>query len=148
MRAHHRMLGIRIRRLERESLLRRHGGAERSLDAVTGAQRCDPRLDLVRQLFVRQRHVRPHRVAADGWALDAAQDAAHRRRLAPGRVGVPRILVAVDRRFGSLVDLNEPGMLRMTADDRMILERAEPLRECDVVRARDVLIAQEQDLVP
>ena len=39
-------------------------------------------------------------------------------------------------------------MIGIAAGDRMILERAEALGERDVFGARDVLIAQEQDLMP
>ena len=38
-------------------------------------------------------------------------------------------------------------MVRVAADDRMVLELAEAARERDVLGTRDVLVAQEQDLV-
>ena len=100
------------------------------------------------EVLVRQRHVRPHRVAAGRRALDAAQNTAHRRRLTPRRVGVPRVFVAVERAVGRFVDLHEAWVVRMTAGDGMVFELAEALGECDVIGARDVLISQEQDLVP
>src|SRR6185369_12591915 len=77
-------------------------------------------------------------------ALDAAQDTPERRLLAPRRVGVPCVLVAVVRHFGRLVDAYESRMIRIAAGDRVILELAEALRERDMLGARDVLVAQEQ----
>ena len=89
----------------------------------------------------------PHRVAADRRAFDAAEHAAERRLLAPRGVGVPGVLVAVVRAVGRLVDAHEPGVVGIAAGDRMILELAEVPRERDVLRARDVLVAEEQHLV-
>jgi hypothetical protein len=60
---------------------------------------------------------------------------------------VPRVLVAVDGRVGRLVDLHEPGVFGITADDRVILELAEAAREGHVVGAADVLVAEEQHAV-
>ena len=40
-----------------------------------------------------------------------------------------------------------PGMVGVAAERRVILERAEPLGERDVLGAGDVLVAQEQHLV-
>jgi hypothetical protein len=147
MRAHHRVLGVRELRVQREALFDRHRRAEAGLDAVARAQRRDPVLHLLRQAFVGERHVGPGRVAAHGRALDAAQHAAERRLLAPGGVGVPAVLVAIDRRVRRLVDAHQPRVLRIAAGHRVIFELAEVAREGDVLGARDVLVAEEQDLV-
>ena len=60
---------------------------------------------------------------------------------------MPGILVAVDRGIGRLVDAHEAGVVGIAARNRMILELAEVPRERDVLGARDVLVAEEQDLV-
>ena len=60
---------------------------------------------------------------------------------------MPGVLVAVDRSVGRLVDAHETGIVRVAARDGVILELTEVPRERDVLGARDVLVAEEQDLV-
>ncbi len=60
---------------------------------------------------------------------------------------MPRVLVAVDRRIGCLVDAHEPGILRIAARDRMVFELTEVAGERHVFGARDVLVAEEQHAV-
>src|SRR6516225_7882427 len=141
------MLGIGKLSLQSETLLNRHGGAERGLDAVARAQTGDLGLDMVRQLFVSERHVGPHGVTADGRAFHTAQHAAEWRLLAPRRVGVPDILVAIIGGIGRLVDSDEAGMIRVATRYGVIFKLAEIARERDVLGATDVLIAEEQNLV-
>ncbi|MNR02292.1 hypothetical protein D3C85_1181370 [compost metagenome] len=144
MGAHHRVLGVRVLGLERQALVDRHGGAEARLDAVAGTQAFDLRLHVGRQVLVGQHHVGPHGVATDRRALDAAQHAAQRRRLAPGGVGVPGVLVAVHRLVGALVDLHQARMLRVAAGHRMVLQLAEAAGEGHMLGATEVLVTQEQ----
>ena len=61
---------------------------------------------------------------------------------------MPGVLVAVVGRVGRLVDAHETGMVRIAAGDRMVFQLAEMPRERDVLGARDVLVAEEQHLVP
>ena len=89
----------------------------------------------------------PDGVAADGGALDAAQHRAHRRGLAPGGVAVEGVLVVLGRAVEVLVDPDQAGVVGVAAGDRVVLERAEPLGERDVLGAADVLVAEEQHLV-
>jgi len=51
------------------------------------------------------------------------------------------------RRIQVLVDAHEAGVIGVAADDRMILQLAEPAGERDVVSGGDVLIAQEEHAV-
>ena len=89
MRAHDRMFGVRELRLQGMALLDRHGRTKSRFDTVARTQACDLRLDVLGQPLVGQRHVDPHRVAADIRTFDATQDAAKRWLLAPGRVRMP-----------------------------------------------------------
>ena len=100
-------------------------------------------LDVLGQLPVGLHHVDPHRVAAHGRAFDTAQHAAQRRPLAPGGIGVPRVLVAFGRALGGLVDLDQPRMVGMTAHHGMVLQLAEAARKGHVLGTRDVLVAKE-----
>ncbi|KOT19302.1 hypothetical protein DM47_2546 [Burkholderia mallei] len=147
MRAHDRVLGVRELRLQCETPVDRHRRAEARLDAVARAQIGDLCLHVLGQVLVGEHHVRPHRIAADLRARDAAQHAAERRRLPPRRVGVPRVLVVLVRLLGRLVDPHEPGVIGIAAGNRVILQLAEAARERDVLGARDVLVAQEQHAV-
>ena len=133
--------------LQRQALLDRHGRAEGGFDAVARAQPGDPGLDVLRQVLIGEDHIGPHRVAADRGAFDAAQHAAHRRLLAPGRVGVPGVLITVVGRIRILVDAHQPRMIRVAACDRMVFEFAEMPGESDMLGAGDVLVAEEQHLV-
>ena len=135
MRAHDRMLGVRELRLQGMALLDRHGRTKSRFDTVARAQACDLRLDVLGQPLVGQRHIGPHRVAADMRAFDAAQHAAKRRLLAPGRVGMPSILVAIIRLVGGLVDPHQTGVIGVASRYRMVFELAEMLRERDVFGA-------------
>ena len=130
--------------MQREALLDRHRGAEARLDAVAGAQVRDLGLDVLGQVLVGEDHIRPHRVAADGRALHAAQDRAERRRFAPGGIRVPRVFVAVVGLIRGLVDAHEARMFRIAAGDGMVFQLAEAARKRHMLGARDVLIAQEQ----
>src|SRR6516164_9607532 len=133
MRAHDRMLGVGKLRLQSEPLLGWHGGAKRRLNTVASTQTRDPALDVIRQLFVGQRHVDPHGVTAHGRAFDAAQHAAEWRLLAPRRVGMPGIFVAIVRGIGRLVDSHETRMIWIAARYGVILKLAEIARERDVL---------------
>ncbi|MNY13014.1 hypothetical protein D3C86_1461260 [compost metagenome] len=144
MSAHHGVLRIRELGLERQALFDRHRRTEGRLDAMTGAQTFDLRLYLVRQMLVSLHHVGPHGVATDWRALQATQHAAQRRRLAPGGVGVPGVLVTVDRTVRILVDLDQARVIRVAADDRVILQFAEASGKGRMLGASDVLVAQEQ----
>jgi hypothetical protein len=73
--------------------------------------------------------------------------APERRLLAPRRIGVPGVLVAIDRRVGRFIDAHEARMVGIAARDRMVLELAEMASERDMLGTRDVLITEEQDPV-
>ena len=141
------MLGVGELRLQRMALFDRHRGAKGRFDAVARAQAGDLLLDVLGQPLVGQHHVGPHRVAADRRALDAAQHATERRLLAPGRIGVPGVFVAVVRRVRRLVDADEARVLGIAAGDRVIFQLAEVARKRDVLGPRDVLVAKEQHVV-
>ncbi|MND54279.1 hypothetical protein D3C80_453360 [compost metagenome] len=147
MGAHHRVLGVRVHRLERQAFFNRHGGTEARFDAVAGTQVGDLDLYVFRQVRIGLDHVGPHGVAAHWRAFHATQHAAHRRCFAPGGVGVPGVFIAVHRLVRILVDLHQPRMLRITAGHRMILQLAEAPGEGHVLGAGDVLITQEHHAV-
>src|SRR5262249_16646591 len=107
------MLGIGELRLESKALLDWHSGAERGFNTVASAQIRDLVLDVIRQLLVGQRHVDPHGVTADGRAFHTAEHAAEWWLLAPRRVGMPSILVAIVRGIRRLVYPHEAGMIRV-----------------------------------
>jgi hypothetical protein len=58
-------------------------------------------------------------------------------------VGVPGVFVAVHRLVRVLVDAHQPGMIRITASHRMVLQLTEAAGESHVLGTSDVLIAQE-----
>jgi hypothetical protein len=57
---------------------------------------------------------------------------------------MPRALAAVVRLVRRLVDAHEPRMIGVAARDRMVFELAEMPGEGDMLRAGDVLVAEEQ----
>src|SRR6476620_10127445 len=114
---------------------------------MAGEQTRDLRLHAVRQVFVGPDHVGPDGVATDRRAFQATQDSAERRLFAPGRIAMPGILVMVGRRIPVLVDADEARMIRITAGHRMVLERAEALREGYVIGFAHLLVAEEKHLV-
>ncbi|MCY1404370.1 hypothetical protein D9M71_195770 [compost metagenome] len=114
---------------------------------MTGTQAFDLRLHVAGQARIGLHHVGPHGVATDGRALHAAQHSTQRRRLAPGGIGVPGILVAVDRTVRALVDLHQPRVLRIAADNRMVLQLAEAASEGHMFGTGDVLVAQKHHTV-
>ncbi|SIT49574.1 hypothetical protein BN2476_690016 [Paraburkholderia piptadeniae] len=57
---------------------------------------------------------------------------------------MPRVFVTVRRLLGRPVDANEAGILRVAACNGMIFQIAEASCEGYVVRARQVLVAQEE----
>ena len=147
MGADHRVLGIGILRLQRMALFFGHPRAEGRLDRVPRLEAVDRRLDVIGQVGIGLGHVRPHRIAADRRAGDAAQHRAHWRVVAPGCIAVPSVFEVVGRRILVLVDLHQTGIFGIAADHRMVFKRPEALGKGDVIGARDVLIAQEQHLV-
>ena len=57
------------------------------------------------------------------------------------------VLVVLGRAVEVLVDADQARVVGVAARDRVVLQRAEPLGERDVLGAGDVLVAEEQDLV-
>ncbi|MNM21248.1 hypothetical protein D3C81_316060 [compost metagenome] len=143
MGAHHRVLGVRVHRLERQAFFNRHGRTKTRFDTVASAQVGDLQLHVFGQVRVGLDHVGPHGVAAHRRALHATQHAAHRRGFAPGGIGVPGVFIAVHRLVRTLEDLHQPRMLRIATGYRMIFQFAEAPGEGHVFGAGDVLIAQE-----
>src|ERR1700751_3882464 len=129
------------------ALLDWHGRTKSRFDTVARTQTRDLVLDVIRQLLIGERHVGPHGVAADGRAFHTAQHAAEWRLLAPRRVGMPSILVAIVRGIGRLVNPHEAGIIRVATSDGVIFKLAEIARERDVLGATEVLVAEEKDLV-
>src|ERR671912_659059 len=97
MLANDRMLGIRELLLQAMPLLDRHACSKARLNRMACIKSFDAVLDVIREVFVGARHVRPNGVATDRRAFDASKDGALRRLLAPGRVTVPGIFVMVRR---------------------------------------------------
>ena len=57
------------------------------------------------------------------------------------------VLVVLGRAVQVLVDPDQARVVRVAAGHRVVLERTEPLGQCDVLGAGDVLVAEEQHLV-
>ena len=57
------------------------------------------------------------------------------------------VLVAIIRLVRCLVDTHQTGMIGVASRHRMVFELAEMPREGDVFGAREILVAEEQDLV-
>ncbi|MNL69992.1 hypothetical protein D3C87_1949260 [compost metagenome] len=57
---------------------------------------------------------------------------------------MPGVLVTVDRTVRILVDLDQARVIRVAADDRVILQFAEASGKGRMLGASDVLVAQEQ----
>ena len=93
-------------------------------------------------------HVGEHRVAAALRYLDCPQHGAHRGLDAPGDVGVPAVLGADVRGIREVVTLLEShDLLRIPLlQERVVLEVAERLRELQLLRRCQLLIAEEQHL--
>jgi hypothetical protein len=106
-------------RMQREAFLGGHRRAEARLDAVAGAKAGNPTLSASGRALYASTMLTHIGVAADGRALDTAKHAAERRLLAPGRIGVPRVLVAIVRLVRRLVDAHEPRILGIAAGHRM-----------------------------
>src|SRR6478672_667787 len=98
---------------------------------MTGVEVFDPVLDVVGEVLVRTRHVRPHRVASHGRAFDAAQHGAKWRLLPPRRVAMPGILIMIRRGVEVLVDESQARMVRVDSQDWMVLQLAEAGRKRD-----------------
>src|SRR3954451_12444603 len=147
VRPHDRVLGVGVALVQGQPLLGSHGRTEAGLDAVPRPEAGDLLLHVLGQATVGLRHVDPDRVAADRGRLDAAEHRAHRRDLPPGRVAVVRVLVVLGLAVEVLVDRAQPGVVRIAAGNRVVLEAPEPLGQRDVLAAADVLVAEEQDLV-
>jgi hypothetical protein len=60
---------------------------------------------------------------------------------------MPSILVAIVRGIGRLVDPHEAGMIWVATCYGVIFKLAEIARERDVLGAREILVAEKQDLV-
>jgi hypothetical protein len=60
---------------------------------------------------------------------------------------VEGVLVVLGLAVEVLVDAGQTGVVGVAADDRVVLQRAEPLGKGDVLGAGDVLVAEEEDLV-
>jgi hypothetical protein len=144
---HDRVLGVLEALLEGETLLDRQLGAEGRLDAVAGTKVGDLLLDVLREATVGLDHVHPDGVPAHLRALDTAQHGTHRGGHSPRGVAVERVLVVFGRAVEVLVDAHQPWVLGVAAGDRVVLQRAEPLGERDVLGTGDVLVAEEEDLV-
>ena len=144
MDTHHRMLSVRVPSFERQTLFDRHRRTKGRLDAVTSAKTFNLRFHLFRQMLVSLHHIGPHGVPANGWALQTTQYAAHWRRLAPRSIGVPGVLVALDRAVRVFIDLNQPRVIRVATDDRVIFQLTEAAGKGRVLGATDVLITHEQ----
>ena len=74
---------------------------------MPGSKAGDLGLDVLGEPLVGLGHVHPDRVAADGRALDTAQDRTEGRGLAPGRVAVEGVLVLLGGAVEVLVDLDQ-----------------------------------------
>ncbi|MNF31518.1 hypothetical protein D3C84_122830 [compost metagenome] len=61
---------------------------------------------------------------------------------------MPGVLVAVDRTVRALVDLHQARVLRVAADNRVVLQLAEAAGEGHVLGTGDVLVAQKHHTVP
>ncbi|MNO75654.1 hypothetical protein D3C76_667090 [compost metagenome] len=142
--AHDWMLCIRKLGLQLMAFFTRHRRAETRLDAMTGNQVADLRLDLIRQVVIGQHHIRPHRVTADWRALHAAQYGPHGRCLAPGRIGMPSVLVAIERDVRALVDLHQAGRLGVGRRYRVVLQIAKAACKARMLSPGNVLITQKQ----
>src|SRR4051795_2663969 len=141
------VLGVREALVQGVALLLGHRRAEAGLDAVPGLQALDLLLDVLGQPPVRLGHVHPDRVAADRRTLHATQHRPEGRGHAPRGVAVERVLVVLGLAVQVLVDACKAGVVRIAADDRVVLEGTEPLGEGNVLATGDVLVADEEHLV-
>ena len=111
-------------------------------DVVLGREAVEQLLHRRRERVAGRVHAREHRVAAVARDLDGAQDRAEGGALRVGVVGVPVVgAVAAGRDLVEHVDLGIVVVLRLEGRD---LDRAEMPREGDVVRLRQVLVAEEE----
>ena len=114
-------------------------------DIVDRRHLAEARLQIVVKTFIRHHHVREERIAADVRKLDGAQDGAQRGLLAPGDIGMPGVLHAT--RIGTVDDTKHFTVRLVLRRGRMDLKLAEGAGESDMLRAGDILVAEEDDLV-
>ena len=148
------MLDAGVFRRHRVAFFDRQLGAKDVLGTVLCVQAVDPLLDGVGQVFIGHHHVGPHRVPAGFRAQLAAQHRSAGRRLLVGDIGMPEVFSAglfdvVLRlvRVEIAVQHQQLVRLRMARSQRMGFELAELRGEVLLLHRRDVLVAEEQDLV-
>jgi hypothetical protein len=133
-------------------------GTDQRVPVVMGdVEVIEPPLDVLRQPLVSEARVDPDGVAADVGQVDRAEHSTPRGNEPPagvGVVGVPALSLLLGEVFRVLVliegldvvdgrDLVGVGLRRA----RVGVERAELPRECGVLVAVEILIAEEDDLV-
>ncbi len=143
MRAHHRMLGARVRRLVGHAHVRIEPAIGR-LAVVQGRQAVKIGLHAVGERLVGRIHRGEQRVAAARRALLDVEDRAHRRLLVAGDVGVPALAVGA-RGILVGIDLHQRRIVALMRRRRMHMQVAELAPEGEMLRRGDVLVAEEDD---
>lgn len=141
---HHGVLDGRELLLERGQLLRRVEAREARKEVVDGTRTVDPLTHPDRQVVVRGRHVRPHRVASHRRHLPQLQHGTQGRAFTEGYVRVPDVLVGGNG-TGRLVEADHVVGITL-GEQRIGLQLTPVTGELTLRVGRQVLAAEEEHL--